>query len=438
MIVGTLTFAPEICGVENFPVARAEVKLYTAMGVDYGNEYESQDIVKLRARDKAIKNATKQAGVYLKTYSRSINNELTDDEILAITSNAYEVVGEVRYNRTVKQVTDQITLIVWEATVDVNVDDGEITKWVQRDDRDRSTLISQTRESQSAADENDRKVEDLRRRSQNVSDDAGRAQLQAEFKQADNEFLSNQKVEEGTRLAYQQKFDDAIQLYTEAIDLKPDNAEAYNWRGNIRNAVAMQKIFVEKNSSVGEKIRSQAIDDLNRAIQLKPDYSEAYGNRGFVYYMAENYPASIKDFDRAIELDPTNAQNYIYRSQYRRFVAKDNGLALADLNKAVELNPTAHAYMNRASFYQHDLKNFEAAIEDYTRAIELDTRENWLGYYHYSRGECYQELQRYDAAISDYTKAIELMARDANFKKLVPFAEKNRTQCYAAVGGGAH
>ena len=471
LIVGTLTFAPEICGVENFTVARAEVKLYTAMGVDYGNEYESQDIVKLRARDKAIKNATKQAGVYLKTYSRSINNELTDDEITAITSNSYEVVGEVRYNRTVKQVTDQITLIVWEATVDVNVDDSEITKWVQRDDRDRSTLISQTRESQVAADENERKVEDLRRRSQNVSDDAGRIQLQAEFNQADNEFLSNQKVEEGTRLAYQQKFDEAIQLYTEAIELKPDNAAAYNWRGNIRNSVASIKINVDKNVSVGEKIRSQALDDLNRAIQLKPDYSEAYGNRGFVYYMAKNYPASIKDFDRAIELDPTNAQNYIYRSLYWRQVAKDNGRALADLSKAIELEPTAHAYRNRAGFYRAQ-KNYSAAIEDCTRAIELDTQDNSLALSYNNRADCYKELKMYDAAIADYTRVIEFNREDSvalgyfgraqvyqdmkNFsaaiddytklielpatttsKILLPITYYLRAQCYKAVGDNA-
>ena len=244
--------------------------------------------------------------------------------------------------------------------------------------------------------------------------------------------MSNQKVEEGTRLAYQQKFDDAIQLYTEAIDLKPDNAEAYNWRGNIRNSVASIKIAVDKNISVGEKIRSQALDDLNRAIQLKPDYSAAYGNRGFVQFMAKDYPASIKDFDRAIELDPTNAQNYIYRSLYWRQVAKDDVRALADLSKAIELNPTAHAYMNRANFYRTQ-KNYSAAIDDLTRAIELETRESLLGYHYYSRGECYQNLQRYDAAISDYTKAIELMARDENFKQLVPFAEKKRAECCKVV-----
>ena len=438
LVIGTLTFAPEIYGVENFPVACAEVKMYTAMGVDYGNEYESQDIVKLRARDKAIKNATKQAGVYLKTYSRSINNELTNDEVSAITSNAYEVVGEVRYNRVIKQVSDQITLVVWEATVDVNVDDVEVRKWVQRDDRDRSTLVSQTRESQVAAEENDRKVEDLRRRSQNVSDDAGRAQLQAEFKQADNEFLSNQKIEEGTRLAYNQKFDEAIQLYTEAIELNPNNAEAYNWRGNIRNSVASIKIAVDKNVSVGEKIRSQALDDLNRAIQLKPDYSEAYGNRGFLYFTAKDYSAAIADFNKAVELDPTNAQNYIYRSLYWRQVAKDNERGLADLNKAIELEPTnAHAYLNRANFYEHTLKDFARAADDYTQAIRFGKQENLIGYQHYARGECYKNLKRYADAIDDYTRAIELMERDANFKKLIPFAYRKRAKCYEAIGDNA-
>ena len=245
-----------------------------------------------------------------------MNNELTDDEVLTITNNSYEIVGEVKYNQVAKQVTDQIILVMWEATVDVKVDDGEITKWVKRDSDERSKLITQTRETNEAAAENERKVEDLRKRASTVTDEAGREKLKAEFEQADNEFLSNQKVEEGTRLAFNQKFDDAIKLYTEAIELKPNNATAYNWRGNIRNIRASEKELVDKNVAEGKKLREQALYDLNRAIQLKPDYSEAYGNRGFVYYMAKNYSNSIKDFNRAIELNPRHVQNYVYRALY--------------------------------------------------------------------------------------------------------------------------
>ena len=135
--------------------------MYTATGEDYANEIESQDIAKLRARDKAIKNATKQAGVYLKSYSRSVNSELTDDEILAITSNAWQLVGEPKYSRTVKQISDTTTIILWTATVEVNVDDAEIQSWIKRGDENKLTIISQTNEALKSSEENDKKIAEL-------------------------------------------------------------------------------------------------------------------------------------------------------------------------------------------------------------------------------------------------------------------------------------
>lgn len=426
LIVGNLFWLPPV---------DAEIKIYTAMGIDYGNEYETQEIVKLRARDKAIKNAVRQAGVYLQTYSRTVNGELTDDEIIAITSNAYELVGEVKYNRVVKQVTDEITLIVWEATVDVNVDGAEIKNWGKRDDNERSRLISQTRDTNNAAAENDRKVEDLRKRAQTATNDSERAKLKTEFEQADNEFLSNRKVEEGTRAAYNRKNEEAIKLYNEAIELNPNNAVAYNWRGNICNAVALSKSFIEKNDYAAQNYRRQALSDLNKAIQLKPEYSEAYGNRGFVHYMAKDYSEAINDFDRAIELNPNHVQNYIYRALYWRQIAKDNSRALADYNRALEIDPkNAGVYLNRANFYKYDMKDFARATEDLTRAIQFEKYEYMVGYYYFDRAGCYQKLKFYDKAVADFTQAITLMEQDKDFKDLVPLAYQYRAQCYEALG----
>ena len=450
------------------PIAEAEFKTYTAMGVDYGNELESQEIVKLRARDKAIKNAVKQAGVYLKTYSRSVNSELTDDEVLAITSNTYEIVGEVKYNQVAKQVTDQIILVMWEATVDVKVDDSEIRNWRKRDSDERSKLISQTRETNEAAAENERKVEDLRKRASTVTDEAGREDLKVEFEQADNEFLSNQKVEEGTRLAYQDKLNDAIKLYTEAIELNPNNTAAYYARGGSYHALSIP------NENDAKKFRTLAINDLNKAIEIKPDYSDAYGYRGLVYYFAKDYTKSINDFNRAIEIDPTNAQNYIYRSLYYQQVLKDTARALADLNKAIELKPNAHAYINRAGFYKSNskqyvraiedfnkaielepnnpyayeararfyssplvdsaLRDYSRAAEDYTRAIELQEQPSLVAMNYYNRGDCYKALKIYDKAIADYSKAIELGTNNAVVQILLPYIYHSRGECYEAIG----
>ena len=108
-----------VAGLVTASLVGATVKLYTATAEDYASEIESQDIAKLRARDKVIKKATKEAGVYLKTYSRSVDNELTDDEVTAITSNSWQLVGELKFTRSVKQLSDETSIIVWTANGDV-------------------------------------------------------------------------------------------------------------------------------------------------------------------------------------------------------------------------------------------------------------------------------------------------------------------------------
>jgi len=416
LIVGTLTFAPAIYDVENFSAVHAEIKLYTAMGVDYGNDYESPEIVKQRAYDKAIDNAVKQAGVYLKTYSRSINSELTDDEAITITSKAYELVGEPKYNRIVKQVTDQIALIIWEVTVDVNVDDAEVKNWIKRDFQDRSNLINQTRESNEAAAENDRKVEDLRKRAQNVTDEAGRAQLKKEFEQVDKEFLYNRKIEESNRAAYKGDFEEAAKLLSEAVEINPDNPKAYVSRGGMyaSNIGVMKKNFedspharwIRSHGNNAETYYNLALADFNKAIELDPNAPSSYTMRGFAHYNFEKYPQALKDWDKALQIDPAYLQVYLLRYLYHSHVLEDKKLALADLNKAIELNPDKPlGYSMRSLFYLFDKERYDLALADINKAIELDPN---AGHDYYSRGNIYLKLENYSRAVEDFNRCLEL------------------------------
>ena len=68
------------------------------------------------------------------------------------------------------------------------------------------------------------------------------------------------------------------------------------------------------------------------------------------------------------------------------------------------------AYRNRAIRYANDLKDYEKAEADYTKAIDLDP-ENDENYYY--RGYFYSwTLEDYEKAIADFTKAIELDPED--------------------------
>ena len=283
----TLTALLIVAGLLTAAVVDAAVKLYTATGEDYPSEVESQDIAKQRALDKAIKKAVKEAGVYLKTYSRTLNSELTDDEITAITSNAWQLVGEPIYNRTFKQISDETTIIIWTAKVEVNIDDAVIQSWLNRDEIDKSTIISQTRAAQLVSDENERTIVNLREQYNRATSQAEKERICKLLNDTDRDFLANQKLEEGLRHYYADDYAGAIKLYNEAIELKPNYTEAYVRIGHV--------YFFLKNLE-------QAFLYANKAIDIEPTNSECYIFRAALYREIDDWENYVADVLKAKEL----------------------------------------------------------------------------------------------------------------------------------------
>ena len=84
---------------------------------------------------------------------------------------------------------------------------------------------------------------------------------------------------------------------------------------------------------------------------------------------------------------------------------KDYKGAIADYNKAIEINPDfSEAYENRAKA-KDKLKDYEGAIVDYSEVIILSPNNS---YAYYFRGGVKSSLDDYRGAIADFTKAIEI------------------------------
>jgi tetratricopeptide (TPR) repeat protein len=104
------------------------------------------------------------------------------------------------------------------------------------------------------------------------------------------------------------------------------------------------------------------------------DLAVAYYNRGAAHWRQRDSDAAIADEDKAIEIDPNLADAYM-----RRGVAYwdkgDADRAIADASKAIEIDPeNVKAYSNRAlarAIKKKD-KDLEGAIADTTRAIEIN------------------------------------------------------------------
>ncbi len=117
----------------------------------------------------------------------------------------------------------------------------------------------------------------------------------------------------------------AIRDFSQAIQLQPDNPEAYFNRGKVYAAGYAIKL---------------AIADISTAIELKPDYVEAYFYRGFVHVVTGNPKQGIVDFSKVIELQPDYAEAYAFRGKAYAG-SGDPEQAIRDFEQYLELAPGA-------------------------------------------------------------------------------------------------
>jgi tetratricopeptide (TPR) repeat protein len=114
-----------------------------------------------------------------------------------------------------------------------------------------------------------------------------------------------------------------------------------------------------------------AIREYTRAIALDPQLSQAYSNRGNTYLLLGNFDQAITDCDEAIALRPDDGVAYFTRGIAYSARGQANE-ALSDLTKAIELHTNeAQAYYYR-SFVYVELGKQEAAVQDLHNALELN------------------------------------------------------------------
>ena len=96
-------------------------------------------------------------------------------------------------------------------------------------------------------------------------------------------------------------------------------------------------------------------------------------------------------------------------------------MALADYNKAVELDPDdANVYNSRGSLHTSQ-EEYDLALKDFNKALEfkhphyddLYSGRHRRARSYNGRGSVYCAQHRYDLALADYNKALELDREDA-------------------------
>lgn len=94
------------------------------------SDSENQEIAKQRAQQRTERNAQQKAGgVYLRTFSHSVNATLTDDEISAVTNNIIKV-SDVKIKPVPFEAND-VAGVMYEVTLKTEIDPDGIFDFIQ-------------------------------------------------------------------------------------------------------------------------------------------------------------------------------------------------------------------------------------------------------------------------------------------------------------------
>ena len=395
------------------PTANAEVKTYTGEGEYLMSDFETPEVAKQRAKNRAEQNAQEQAGIYLESYSHMKNFELLNDEIITISSGIIKIL-DTKYRQ---EILSDVNAILIHVTIKAEIDSDNMDKWLDKSIEQRRQINSQLEELRQENAKQEATVENLK--SQLAEGTASKADVVKNLQEQDKIFTFNQKIEEGWKFYAAGNYQQAVQSFTDAINIFPRNAYGYFGRGTAYSELhERQNALDDFNKSIEiapnyfaynnrgkinfELNKNQAaLEDFNKALQVNPNDATAYLNRGSVYFDLKNYNLGMKDFDKAISLEPNNFRFYIQRSSGYYIWGKIKD-AIQDINTAIKLNPNYYAsYSYRGEFYTA-LKDYKAALKDFNKSIELNPND---GETYAQRGNIYKLLGDNKNAQKDFATA---------------------------------
>ena len=223
----------------------------------------------------------------------------------------------------------------------------------------------------------------------------------------------------GKDYAERKQYDNAVDDFTKAISIDPDNADAYIERAGALAAkgnfeAAMLDFDRAKNlNAEAAKIVSEKLRD--------PKFAAGYVARGNTYWGNKEYKQAIAEYDRAIEIDPRNFEAHVSRGE-SLYALRDYANALASIDQALALNPTSVRANNARANVLYSSGDYDGALLSYDKAIASSPKDKIL---FSNRADAYAKKRDCTRAILDLNQAIALDPRYAS-------AYERRGNCYIA------
>ncbi len=201
-----------------------------------------------------------------------------------------------------------------------------------------------------------------------------------------------------------EKYELVIQSYNEYLKINPYDSFAYFMRG--------KAYYYSKDYNA-------ALKDFIKYKETGKDHVSIYRYIGNCYSHLGEIEKAIETFTKGLEKHPKSAMLLNNRSYVKCINGYDLQDALKDVNEALSIETSAHAYHTRAEI-QRNLGFYQYAISDATKALE---EAPWMYYNHCEKGYSQMKLGQKKEGIHHLKLCKQASEENNDFKNKALYEE---------------
>ena len=240
-------------------------------------------------------------------------------------------------------------------------------------------------------------------------------------------------IDEGHILEAQNRLDEAMQCYLNAIRLAPNLARAHLNHGNVlllkgdlpsalnafRTAIKYKPDYAGAYYNIGNALMGngqldEAVSNYRLALEIKPDYAEVHCVLGIVLKELGQFEGAAVSLKKALEIKPDLVEAHIHLGNVLEYLYHRGNVLLHDgklddavmsFRWALKIEPNLAEAHNSLGVTLHKLGQHEDAVASYRRALEIKPH---YAEAHYDLGVALKDLGQFDKAVASYQQALEI------------------------------
>jgi tetratricopeptide (TPR) repeat protein len=169
-----------------------------------------------------------------------------------------------------------------------------------------------------------------------------------------------------------------------------------------------------------EQRYNEAIDSYDQALALQPDLVRAWVQKAKALRRSDQLEAALETNDRALQIDPT-FQSAWFGRMYTLLNLKQYEEALVAVDRMIELNPLDEAWKWRG-YILTKLGRYDEALDSLNKAIELHPHVGGVyyckAYFHLTQEQLDQVFAHLKQAIELHPKLKEILKNDRDFDSI--------------------